>query len=328
METALITGGLGFIGSYIARVLIEENVVEKAVLVDHYGAHVSPVRDGFVDYRKARLAGIEDRIIIERGEAKYLSVVSRLLDSYRPKYIFHLAALPLAKLQNLNTEEAQEGSVTSTSNILTAIGTFFDDSGYRPERFVYTSSSMVYGDFHYNPADENHPTNPKEIYGTMKLAGEAITRGLATFFGIPYTIIRPSAVYGPTDMNRRVTQIFVEKALQGQKLTIHGEDEMLDFTFVRDLAKGFVLAAQEEQAVGETFNITCGNARRLLDFALELKTHFPSLEYEVIERDAFRPRRGSLSIEKAQKLLGYKPEYDLKRGVSEYINFAKKHFRA
>jgi nucleoside-diphosphate-sugar epimerase len=324
-RTALITGGLGLIGSFIARRLVEHGVVDRAVLLDHYGRYVDSTRPEFVDYRKLRTLGIEAHIVLERGEAKYYSVIQDLINRYRPAYIFHLAALPLAKLQNLNTQEAQEGSVVSTSILLEVIGHLKRDDGYEPDRFVYASSSMVYGDFQCEPVDESHPTAPKEIYGTMKLAGEVVTRGLSSFYGLKSTIVRPSAVYGPTDMNRRVSQIFLEKAMLGEKISVHGRDESLDFTYVKDVAKGFVLAATEEAGIGQTFNITHGKARTLLDFVKRLETHYPGLNYEVVERDTFRPKRGTLSIEKARELLGYQPDYDLARGIDEYVAFVKEH---
>mgnify|MGYP001971164603 CR=1 FL=1 len=106
---------------------------------------------------------------------------------------------------------------------------------------------------------EDEDLNPKEIYGTMKLAGEIITKGLCSFYNIPYTIIRPSAVYGPTDMNQRVTQIFLEKALKGEQLKIQGKDEKLDFTFVEDLANGCILASTKKLNVHR-----CNNQKRCL----------------------------------------------------------------
>jgi nucleoside-diphosphate-sugar epimerase len=234
-----------------------------------------------------------------------------------------LAALPLAKLDNLNSEEAREGSVDTTANFLEIINQIKGRSGWCPERFVYASSSMVYGDFQSDVATEDHPTRPKEIYGTMKLAGEIITFGLGRFFDLPVTGIRPSAVYGPTDMNRRVSQIFLEKALLGQRLNIQGADEALDFTYVKDVANGFVLAATNDDATGEIFNITTGHAHTLLDFVECLKEHFPDLKYDLTERDSFRPKRGTLSIDKARRLLGYEPQYTLKNGIAEYVEFVK-----
>lgn len=293
------------------------------VLLDHYGRYTASTREGFIDYRSLRIKGIEEKVVIERGEAKYFQVISSLLRKYKPDYVFHLAALPLAKIQNLNTEEALEGSVSSTSYFLDSLGQLQQESSYKTKRFVYASSSMIYGDFQYTPADEKHPTAPKEIYGTVKLAGEVMTRGLSQFWGIDSSIVRPSAVYGPTDMNRRVSQIFLEKAMLGQKIEVNGADESLDFTYVKDIARGFVLAATRPEAIGETFNITTGKAVTLLEYVLELKKHFPELEYQITERDAFRPKRGTLAIDKARTLLGYEPQYDLTRGLSEYVNFVK-----
>ena len=325
MKTALISGGLGFIGSFIARQLVEDNVVDKIVLLDHFGRYVDSSRGEFLDYRKFRTKGIEDRIIIERGEARYYSVISNIMERYRPELIYHLAALPLAKLPNLVSDEAIEGCITSTSNLLEIAGKMKKKDGYEPKRFIYASSSMVYGDFLKSTADEEHPTNPKDIYGTMKLAGEQVTKGLSRYFGIKSSIIRPSAVYGPTDMNRRVSQIFLEKAIKKQKISIQGVEEKLDFSYVKDVAKGFVLVSIREEAIGETFNITYGRSRTLLDFAMVLKNHFPGLKYEIKERDTFRPLRGTLSIKKAKTLLGYKPDYDLEKGVDEYIKFIKEN---
>jgi len=323
MKYALITGGLGFIGSFIARHLLKEKIVDKVVLLDHYGKYISPIKERYFDYRKHRIADIEKNVVIERGDARHFSIVSEIVNKYDPMYIFHLAALPLAKLENLTPEEAWEGTVVSTSNLLQSVANSRKHGKKSLKRFIYTSSSMVYGDFQSAVAAEDHPTNPKEPYGTMKLAGENVTRGLSKFFQVDSTIIRPSAVYGPTDMNQRVTQIYIEKALKGEKLSIFGEDEKLDFTYVKDLAKGFVLATQSEKAIGETFNMTYGKAHSLLDFVLVLKEIFPELEYEVVERDCFRPRRGTLSIEKAKKLLGFEPEFDLRTGIREYVDFVK-----
>jgi UDP-glucose 4-epimerase len=324
-KCALIAGGAGFIGSYIARHFLESGIVEKVVLLDHFGRYVDSMRSGFVDYRQLRLQGLSERVVVERGDAKYYSVVAHVMETHRPDFVLQMAALPLAKLPNLNSEEAREGSIDSTAIMLDAMSQLMRRTDYRPSRFVYASSSMVYGDFQSAEATEEHPTNPKEIYGTMKLAGEVVTRGLAGFVGIPYSIVRPSAVYGPTDMNRRVTQIFIEKAFRGETLSVQGADEKLDFSHVRDVARGFVLAATRPEAQGETFNITHGKAHTLIEFVQCLARHFPGLRYEVTERDQFRPLRSTLSIAKATRLLGYRPQYTLDRGIEEYVAFIREH---
>ena len=323
MNYALITGGLGFIGTFIAKQLLEEKRVDKVVCLDHFGRYISSKRADFTDYRKARLEMLGEGIIIERGEAKYSTVMGELFERYQPRYIFHLAALPLAKLDNLNSQEAMEGSIESTAIMIELLGQMKQRIGYAPDRFVYASSSMVYGDFQSDVATEEHPTNPKEIYGTMKLAGEVVTRGLCGFYGIDYSIIRPSAVYGPTDMNRRVTQIYIENAINGKKLKVYGENEALDFTYIKDTANGFILAGVINEGANNIFNITSGQAHKLLDLIDCLKNNFPNLSYEILPRDGFRPIRGTLSIEKANKLIGYEPKYDLMKGVEEYLEYIK-----
>jgi UDP-glucose 4-epimerase len=322
MDYALVTGGLGFIGSNIARILIRDNVVDKVVLLDHFGTYVSPISNPGVDHRAARIASLSDRVIVERGLAENASIALRMVMNYKPKYIFHLAALPLASLQNITSEEAMTGAVISTAVFLEMINELSQATGYLPERFVYASSSMVYGDFLYIPADENHPTRPRNVYGAMKLAGENCALGLGRTFGIDVTAVRPSAVYGPTDANQRVTQIFLESARKGERLTIQGEDDALDFTYVEDCAAGFVLAGVRKEAIGEVFNITAGHGVKLVELAELLKKHFPALQYDVVPRDATRPKRGPLSIEKANKLLGFTPKYDIKAGFEAYIDFS------
>jgi UDP-glucose 4-epimerase len=325
MTFAFVTGGLGFIGSHIARKLIAGGHVDRVVLLDHYGSYVTPVREGRVDYRYIRVHDIEDRIVVERAQTSYPNLLWDLLLHYQPRYIFHLAALPLASMENLTTQEAAEGSVLSTSYLLEIASMLKKRFSYQPERFVYASSSMVYGDFERSPADEEHPTRPQTIYGTMKLAGEDVTRGLSRVYGIPHTVIRPSAVYGPTDMNRRVTQIFVEDAMAGRELAMRGADEKLDFTYVEDVAKGFVLAATRPEGAGQTFNITSGHAHSLLELCEVLKEHFPDLRWRVEPRDESRPRRGTLDIARARSLLGYAPDWNLREGMAAYIAFMRNY---
>lgn len=325
MVTALITGGLGFIGSFIARELVQTKTASKVVLFDNIGGHVPPTQPYFFDYRYLRTKPIQKKVVLERGDCANPVLLFEILLRHRPAYIFHLAGLPLAKLMNLNPIEAQKGSVESTANLLEAVHRLRAHGYPGPKKFIYASSSMVYGNFLEDPASEEHPTQPIEVYGTMKLAGEVVTRGLCHFYKIPFAIVRPSAVYGPTDMNQRVTQKFVEKAFQGKAISIQGRDESLDFTYVKDVAMGFRLAAVHSKADGETFNITSGRAQTLLQFAECLKKHFPRLRTRIEKRDAFRPRRGTLSIQKATKILGYRPRFTLQAGVDEYVRFVRAH---
>ncbi len=108
----------------------------------------------------------------------------------------------------------------------------------------------------------------------------------------------------------------------GKPLALHnnGEDR-IDFTYVKDTAHGFVLAAMSDQAKNETFNITRGEWRSIKEFVDVLKEIFPNVEVEPRPPDERRPNRGALDIAKARKILGYQPQYDIKKGIREYVDF-------
>ena len=318
MNTALVTGGLGFVGSYIARDLIEQKIVDKVICLDNFASYVDVTNPEYQDYRKFRFKDITSNIIIERGDAKFYGVINNLIEKYRPKYIFHLASLPLAKIDNLNVQEAFESSVTATSNIIEICSSIKD---FKLERFIYTSSSMVYGNFEKEYVVEDSSCNPIEIYGTAKLCGEKATQGLCNFYKIPWTIVRPSAVFGPTDMNNRVSQIIIDKALKNETIDIFGKEEKLDFTYVKNLSLGFIKVAIHENGLNQVFNITNGKAHSILEYVEEVKKYIPNINYQIHERDESRPIRGTLSNEKIIQKIGFKPPYTFEDGIKEYVEF-------
>lgn len=332
LNNVLVIGGMGFIGSCIIKNLIKKKLVNKCIILDNFSSQIDPLNIGFQDFRKNRFEAFLDLnefvkskskfINIERGNAENYSVVHKVIKEYSPDVIIHLAALPIAKINNITCEEFRKGSVDSTTNIIEAINYCKKDGLLKNlKRFVYISSSMVYGDFQKNVAAETHPTNPKEPYGTMKLAGEVITRGLCGYFHIPYTIIRPSAVYGPTDMNQRVSQYFIIKAMKNEIIEIHGKDEKLDFTYVEDLADGIIKSILSEKGKNEIFNITQGKGQKIINYVKILKKYYKNLKFFIKKRDSFRPKRGTLSISKARKLIGYKPKTKLSQGIKKYVDF-------
>ena len=328
----VITGGLGFIGSTITKMLVNKKDTGKCIIVDNYTNYINPLRWTFADYRKLRFTNIKDKklkkniqskIVFHRGDCADFKIMYTLLEKYKPKCVFHTAAVPVAKIENPNVSEFRKGSIDNTINILDCLDLIQKKSKYKLGRFVYISSSMVYGDFLKKQASENDSPRPKEIYGTMKLAGEEIIKGFSRFSKIPYTIIRPSAAYGPTDMNERVTQFFLIKAINDGLLEIHGKDEKLDFTYVEDLAEGTIKAAFDKKGENETFNITTGSGRTILSYAKILRKYFKKVKFKIVSRDKTRPKRGTLSIKKAKKLLNYKPKFNLEKGTYNYVEFVK-----
>jgi len=117
---------------------------------------------------------------------------------------------------------------------------------------IYMSSSMVYGDFNSKEVDEDFHCKPIGIYGTLKYSGELLIKSYNQVFDLPYTIIRPSALYGERCVSRRVGQIFIENAINDQEIKIGGDgEEKLDFTYIKDLCDGVQLAIAKKEAINE-----------------------------------------------------------------------------
>lgn len=315
MSKIFITGGAGFIGSYVSRKLLD--LGHEVVVYDAFVQYISPLKSILKNYNELRFQGIVDQIDFRRGDTRDKAHLRRMILETKPDKILHLAALPIADLSNRHSEEALTSILEGAVNVLEVLR----DVDF-VDRFVYISSSMIYGDFEQVPAPEDHPKRPKDIYGGTKYAGEILTETYSRRYGIPYSIVRPSAVYGPYDVNRRVSQIFVENALLGKPITLYGGGhQALDFTFVEDAADGIIKVMFHEKGLGNAFNITFGQGYTLRELADILKGHFEDLEIKIVqEEDVFRPKRGALSIEKARQLVGYDPQYPLEKGIQRYLD--------
>ncbi|MDZ4371004.1 MAG: NAD(P)-dependent oxidoreductase [Phenylobacterium sp.] len=316
----LVTGGAGFIGAHLARRLLDAGI--ETVILDAFQHVRGPITDSSfgteLAYRSRLMAGAK----VIRADIRQPSEVDAIVERVRPEVIVHLAATALVPVAEAHPIETQETIVAGTGNLLVAARRCSS-----VDRFVYVSSSMAYGDFAASGADEDHPTQPMNIYGGLKLAGETITRAYLARGRARPVIVRPSGVYGPGDLGGRVVQSFCEGALAGRplRLSAHG-DSAIDFTWVRDLADGLYLAATRPNAADETFNLTYGNARTLDDLIAILRAQVPDLVVEFGSEDAPRPKRGSLDIGKARRLLGYAPSVTLERGVRQYLShFAASH---
>ncbi len=319
MTKVFVTGGAGFVGSHVVKRLVEQGC--DITVYDSYVIY-SPVRPGEMQPNFAvRLADVFDRIDLVRGDTLNKDYLRRQLNAIAPQVIVHTAAMPLASLALEYTEEAFASILVSTLNILEIMRDF-----EHPCRLVFVSSSMVYGDFTSESVAEDHPTNPRDVYGAFKLAGETIVCAYARNFGIEATIVRPSAVYGPYEANSRVIQKFIRAALNGEPLTIDGDGSLrMDFTHVEDCAEGIVLCATHPAAAGHTFNITRGEARSLAEAAEAVKAHIPTVEVIHRPKPAHVPVRGTLDIARARDTLGFDPTIRLEDGIASYIEHLTRH---
>ena len=129
-----------------------------------------------------------------------------------------------------------------------------------------------------------------------------IVKSFNQVFGLPYTIIRPSALYGERCVSRRVGQVFIEKLVSQEKITINGDgSEKLDFTYIEDLIDGIEKCCNNEKAINQTFNLTYGNSRPVTDLIEILKNNFENVSVFKTPKEEFMPNRGTLDNSKAKR---------------------------
>lgn len=314
-ERILVTGGCGFIGHHL--VLALKALGADVLIVDNFDHEITnPLYQKFIDDRLRLIT--ETTYPILRGDTKDFSLIRETIDQFRPDRIVHLAAIPSAVLCNENPAEGFDNNLTATKNLLEAVRT----ARVELKQFVYFSSSMVYGHFRTESVTEESPTDPIGIYGVAKLSSELLLKAYNHVFGVPFTIVRPSALYGPRCINRRITQVFVENALQGKPVFVEGDgSDRLDFTHVDDVVDGVVLILTKPDALNQTFNITFGDGRSIIDLCVILQRYFPDLRIEYKPVDRLKPKRGTLDILKARTVLGFNPRRFLETGYSEYIQW-------
>ena len=328
MTTYFVTGGEGFIGYHLCTELLKNQ--ENIVISYDVLKHVIPLTESnWCFYQNYRVKCLQNsRLIRGRGDVNSRGLLKETLEKYRPEIMFHLAGLSIANVSHTHPEEAFHDLFMATMTLIDVIRNL----SYKINRFIYISSSMVYGDFKRDslgsilPAVESWECNPKCIYGGMKLCGETLVKVYNQRFGLPFVIIRPSAVYGPTDSNRRVTELFLMDSLTGGEFVLdNGGLHQLDFTYVKDLIQGLILASTSKKALGQTFNITRGEGRTIKELAEILMKLNPDPGCKLVIKNVsvYRPNRGTLNISKAKNLLGYEPKYSLEDGMKEYIEFVK-----
>jgi nucleoside-diphosphate-sugar epimerase len=181
---------------------------------------------------------------------------------------------------------------------------------------------MVYGDFK-DDVKEDAVCRPQGQYGILKLAGEWLVKDYARRTNLAYTIIRPSAVYGPLDVEDRVISKFILNAMRDIPLRVNGVNETLDFTYVDDAADGIVAAALSDNTDNKTYNITKSHSKTLLA-AAELAVKLVGQgSVEVKEKDADFPSRGALDITAARRDFGFDPKVDIDEGFEIYYHWIK-----
>jgi nucleoside-diphosphate-sugar epimerase len=250
------------------------------------------------------------------GDIRDSDDIQQRVGMFGIKTIVHLASFPRQKVVEQDPVTASEVMITGLINLLEAART------HHIKRFVYISSSMVYGDFR-DGVRETDACNPIGQYGIMKYMGEKLVEDYARRYGFEYVIIRPSAVYGELDVEDRVVSKFMLGAMRGETLKVKGAGEVLDFTYVEDAAMGITQATLSTNAANKIYNITRSSEQQYtLKDAAELAISIAGLGSLVIQdRDLSFPKRGRLNISRAVADFGYSPIVNVEEGFRRYYEW-------
>ncbi len=297
-QRILVTGGAGFIGSNLVDRLAPGN---KVIVLDNLST-------GLI----SNLEKSKDRITLVRGDILDKGLLKDIVSQV--DFIFHLAA----NVGNIKSIEDpyfdMEVNIKGTVNLLEAC------LNSNIKRLVYSSSGAIFGEAKYLPIDENHPLNPESPYGVSKLAAEKYCFAFHKVHRLPVTALRYFNAYGPRHSGSgypNVIAIFFNRIRGGKPLTIFGDGKQTrDFIFVQDIVRANILAATHPAAVGEIFNIATGQGNSVNDL-VGIIDQISGKKNEVVYADARagEVKHSRASIEKATRLLGYRPEVDFKEGL-------------
>ena len=302
-KKVLVTGGAGFIGSSLVRQLAGQ------------GADVTVV-DNLVNGREENLAeALSDRVRLEVADIRDRREMTRLLAGV--DIVYHLACLGVRHSIH-DPEENHAVNATATLDLLRI------SRERNVGRFVYVSSSEVYGTARWAPMTEEHPTFPMTVYGAAKLAGDCYTRAFFETYGYPTVVVRPFNAFGPRCHHEgdsgEVIPKFMLRSMANQPMVVFGDGtQTRDFTYVDDTAAGILLAGTQEAAVGRTINLGCGSEITINDLAQTIAqvTGRPEAEISRIE-----PRPGDVlrlcaDATQALEILGFQPRTSLRDGLQK-----------
>jgi len=316
----LVTGGLGFIGHNVVALLEQQG--HEVVVIDNetdYGIIPAAELSYIIGERKRKIKTQH----VYKHDITWLSA-GQIMQDHAIDLVIHLASFPRQKVVNANPMLGSRAMSEGLLNLLEA------SVKAHVKKFVYVSSSMVYGNFNSDRLtggiDEGVDCHPLGQYGIMKLAGEWLVKDYQRRTNLPYTIIRPSAVYGPLDVEDRVVSKFLLTAMRGGEIQVNGGNESLDFTFISDAVDGIVSATLSENTDNLTYNLTKSNARSLLEAAQLAVQIVGQGTIRVNDPDNNFPSRGQLNITRAYNDFGFVPEVNIEQGFQEYYEWLKDSF--
>jgi UDP-glucose 4-epimerase len=305
----IVTGGAGFIGSHLVDELLKRG--DEVLVIDNLSN------------------GSKKKIEHNFSNPHFSFVEADIRDAQRMKElcqgidrVYHLA-VQCIRLSINNPDLVHEVNATGTLNMLKAA------QANNVKRFVYISSSEIYGTAVTVPMPENHPTEPTTVYGASKLVGEFYTKAFTRTHGMDTIIIRPFNSYGPREyfegVKGEVIPKFAVRIMHGKQPLIFGDGEQTrDFTYVVETARGMIQAADCDDLVGEVVNLAYGQEVSVKQIAESLLTHFKSdLQVKYCEGRPGEIYRLYADISKAKKLFNFNPQINIDTGIKMYLDWLK-----
>lgn len=317
-ERVMLIGGAGFIGSHLLGRLAARGA--KVAVLDSFRAPASGGGPDAADVAELRWGYVRSAaaevMVLDVGQQDALR---EAVSDWDPTRVVYLASL-LAQDSETEWADALRGEIVGVHTALDAARTL---AGL--QRFLYVSSSFVYGGNGAPPLTEDMKPEPRGVYGVGKNLAEDIVHAFQNAGQLPTTIVRPAAVYGFGDSHlnsERITASLIVNAALGKSTDVRGADKKLDFTYVDDTVSGLELALFRESAIGETFNISRGCAtsiRQFVEAVISASGSPVNIDESARASDAVR---APLATGKAVSLLGYSPQYDVASGVARAVERA------
>lgn len=337
-KSILITGAAGFIGSNLAKQLLQRNENIKVVGIDNMNDYYS------VDLKESRLAELKedpDFIFVE-GSIADSSLVKEVFDRYSPDIVMNLAAQAGVRYSIINPDAYIESNIIGFYNILEACRHSYDDEKKGVEHLVYASSSSVYGSNKKIPYSvEDKVDNPVSLYAATKKSNELMAHSYSKLYGIPSTGLRFFTVYGPAGRPDMAYFGFTNKLLAGETIRIFNYGNCKrDFTYIDDIVKGIIKVLQktpEENSEGvqyKVYNIGNNEPVNLLDFVDILQQELVRAgilpeDFDFESQQELVPMQpGDMEItyadvEEPEKDFGFKPSTDLREGLRNFAEWYK-----
>lgn len=314
MNNILVTGGLGLIGHNVVREL--ECLGYQPVVVDNetnYNFIPKHELEYLLSHRGNKI-NTPHRYNFDVSIKSDIDWIEWIIQNKSIDTIIHLASYPRQKLVGLDPLTASNVMIGGVIHLLELC------KKHKIKKFVFISSSMVYGNF-VDDVTEDATCNPQGQYGILKLTGEQLVKDYSRTSDFNYTIIRPSAVYGPLDVKDRVVSNFILSAMNNGVLKVNGMNEKLDFTYSTDAAKGIVAATLSENTYNKTYNITKSHSHSLYDAAQLAIKIVGKGSIECLDKHPDFPSRGKLNIDSARKDFNFDPKVDIEEGFEKYYEW-------